>query len=101
MVLAAKVGGLLVLFVCAVLLVRAQRALSRPVERTELWLMLDRSERPSAAYAQRMIGSVLRTCYLRFALHAACLSAALLALSLGLQLHRGPADEVIAIMQTR
>jgi hypothetical protein len=101
MVLAAKVGGLLVLFVCTVLLVRAQMALSRPVERTELWLMLDRNERPSAAYAQRMIGSVLRTCYLRFALHAACLSAALRALSLGLQLHRGPADEIIAIMQPR
>jgi hypothetical protein len=48
-----------------------------------------------------MIGSVLRMCYLRFALHAAGLSAALLALSLGLQLHRGPADGVIAIMQPR
>ena len=101
MVLAAKVGGLLVLFVCVVLLVRAQRALSRPVERTELWLMLDRSERPSAAYAQRFIGSVLRTCYLRFALHAACLSASLLALSLGLQLHRGATHELVAIMQTQ
>jgi len=101
MVLAAKVGGLLVLFVCAVLLVKAQSALSRPVERTELWLMLNRSERPSAAYAQRMIGSVLRTCYLRFALQAACLSASLLAVSLGLQLHRGPTHEVIAVMQTQ
>jgi hypothetical protein len=101
MVLAAKVGGLLVLFVCAVLLVKAQRALSRPVERTELWSMLDCNERPGAAYAQRMIGSVLRTSYLRFALHAACLSASLLALSLSLQLHRGPAHETIAVMQTQ
>jgi hypothetical protein len=101
MVLAAKVGGLLALFVCIVLLGKAQRALSRPVEKTELWLMLNRSERPSAACAQRIVGSVLRTCYLRFALHAACLSASLLALSLCLQVHRGPTEEVIAIMQTR
>ena len=98
MVLAAKVGGLLVLFVCAVLLVRAQRALSGPVEKTELWLMLGRNERPGPAYAQRMIGSVLRACYLRFALHAAWLSASLLALSLSLQLHRGPVDEFISFI---
>jgi len=97
MVLAAKVGGLLVLFVCMILLGKAQRALRRPVEKTELWLMLDRNQRPGAASAQRIIGSVLRACYLRFALHAACLSISLLALSLSLQLHRGPTDEVIAI----
>jgi hypothetical protein len=101
MVLAAKTGGLLALLVCAVLAGKAWRALARPVAKTELWLMLNRSERPSAANAQRVIGSVLRTCYLRFALHAACLSASLLALSLSLQLHRGPANEVIAIMQTQ
>jgi predicted lysophospholipase L1 biosynthesis ABC-type transport system permease subunit len=99
MVLAAKVGGLLVLFVCMVLLGKAHRARRRRVERTELWLMLDRSERPGALHAQRIIGSVLRLCYLRFALHAAGLSALLLALSLSLQLHRGPADEVASIVQ--
>jgi hypothetical protein len=100
-VLAAKTGGLLALLVCGVLVGKAWRALGRPVAKTELWLMLNRSERPSAANAQRIIGSVLRTCYLRFALHAACLSACLLALSLSLQLHRGPTNEVIAIMQTQ
>jgi hypothetical protein len=99
MVLAAKVGGLLVLFVCMVLLGKAHRARRRRVERTELWLMLDRSERPGALHAQRIVGSVLRLCYLRFALHAAGLSASLLALSLSLQLHRGPADEVASIVQ--
>ena len=99
MVLAAKTGGLLALLVCGVLVGKAWRAIGRPVAKTELWLMLNRSERLNAAYAQRVIGSVLRTCYLRFALHAACLSASLLALSLSLQLHRGPTNEVMAIMQ--
>ena len=88
MVLASKVGGLLVLFGCMVLIVKAQRALRRPVRNTELWIMLDQGHRPSATFAQRVIGRILQTCYLRFALHAASLSAGLLALSATLQLLR-------------
>jgi hypothetical protein len=99
MALAAKVGGFLLLSVCVILLGKAHRALSRPVHKTELWLMLDRCDRPTDAHAQRIIGPVLRTCYLRFALHAVCLSVSLLTLSLSLQLHRGPTDEVASIVQ--
>ena len=84
-VLASKVGGLLVLLGCSVLIVKAQRALRRPVRNTELWMMLDHGDRPSAAFAQRVIGEILRTCYLRFALHAVGVSAALLTLSLCLR----------------
>jgi hypothetical protein len=101
MVLAAKTGGLLALLVCVVLVGKAWRALGRPVAKTELWLMLHRSERPRAPGAQHIIGSVLRGCYLRFALHAACVSASLLALSVGLQLNRSPGVEVIALRQAQ
>jgi len=87
-VLASKVGGLLVLFGCMVLIVKAQRALRRPVRNTELWMMLGQGHRPSATFAQRVIGGILQTCYLRFALHAASLSAGLFALSVTLQLLR-------------
>jgi hypothetical protein len=87
--LATEVGGILALFVCAILVVKAQLAPRRPICKTELWMMLDRSHRPSGAIAQRIIGPVLHACYLRFALYAAGLAAALLALSLVLQLLGG------------
>lgn len=82
--LACKVGGLLVLFVCAILLFKAWRASCRPARKTEVWMMLGPNQRPSPAVAQRVIGPVLRICYLRFALWAAGVSAALLAVSLTL-----------------
>jgi hypothetical protein len=96
MALASKVGGLLVLFVCVVLTVKAHRAVHRPVRNTELWMMLG-SDRPSPAVAQHLVGEALRGCYLRFALHAASLGIVLLVLSLGLQLVGHPALEVAAI----
>lgn len=89
--LACMVGGLLVLFVCLVLVAKAQWAHRRPAGKTELWLMLDEFDRPSSAIAQRIVGSVLRACYLRFALHAAGISAGLLALSITLRLAGGEA----------
>lgn len=89
MALACKVGGLLVLLVCLILTVKAQHAPRRPVCKTELWMMLDGSHRPSADLAQCIIGPVLHVCYLRFALYAAGLAAALLALSLALQVLSG------------
>jgi hypothetical protein len=100
MVLACKVGGLLVLFVCVVLTVKAQRALRRSVRKTELWMMLDRRHRPCAAIAQRVMGETLRACYLRFALLTAGLSAALLAASLMMALFRGETADLLALLRT-
>jgi hypothetical protein len=88
-VLACRVGGLLALFVCALLLLKAWWAPYRSVRKTELWMMLEPSQRPVAAVAQRVIGATLQTCYLRFALLAAGLSAALLAMSISFQLAAG------------
>jgi hypothetical protein len=88
MVLASKIGGLLTLAACMILLLKAHRAPHRPVRRTELWMTLEPDVRPNVAIAQRVVGAVLRECYLRFALHAAALGAATLTLSLGLHVTR-------------
>ena len=86
MTLASKIGGLLVLAACLVLILKAYNAVTRPVQRTELWMVLDPRYRPAPAFAQRMIGQTLQVCYFRFALHAAFLSAALFSISLLLSL---------------
>ena len=88
MVLASQVGGALILCVSVILILRGHAAPHRPVRKTELWMMLDQGDRPTQAVAQRVIGPVLHMCYLRFALHAAGLSAGLLALSITLRLIR-------------
>ena len=49
--LAFRTGGLLFLLVCFTLLLRAWHARQRPYRSTELWLMLDPTERPQAAVA--------------------------------------------------
>ena len=87
MTLASKVGGMLVLIACLVLLAKAWNAPRRPVQYTELWMMLDPHDRPDKRVAQRIVGRTLQGCYLRFARHAAFLSSALLGISLVLGLH--------------
>lgn len=74
---AFKAGGILLLIVCLVLILKAARAGRRRYRDTELWVMLEPNERPSEAVAQRVIASALRHMYLcfarRFALGAALL----------------------------
>jgi len=84
--LAFKAGGLATLLACAVLLIKAHNAPKRPYKHTELWIILPPDRRPRAEIAQQVIGSVLRDVCMHFASHAALLSAAMLALSLILQL---------------
>lgn len=79
--LALQSGGVLTLIACLVLVMRALHARRQPYKRTEVWLMLQPTERPRQETAQQIIGNALREAYLRFALHAACLSAALLVAS--------------------
>jgi len=85
--LSFKAGGVLCLLACFILLLKAEFADRRSYKRTELWLMLDRDQRPPAAIAQQVIGSTLRACYREFALHYARGSAAMLAFSLVLPAH--------------
>lgn len=81
---ACKLSGILALLTCLVLLLKAQLAPRRPYKHTELWVMLMPQERPQAAIAQQIIGTVLREAYLVFALHAGLAAAGLLAVSLAL-----------------
>ncbi len=79
LVAAFKSAGYLTLLACAVLLLKAGFAPRQHYRRTELWVMLKPDERPDASIAQRLISTVLREAYLRFAKQAAILSAMFLA----------------------
>ena len=80
-VMAFQAGGFLSLMACMVLLLKAFGAKNRPYKTTELWVMLNATERPEPAIAQRIIGTVLRDVYLRFALHAALVGLGMLVTS--------------------
>lgn len=79
--LSLQTGGILSMLTSLVLILKANWAIQVPYKRTEVWLMLDKGERPMPAVAQQVIGGVLREVYLRFALYAASLALALLCAS--------------------
>jgi len=81
MELALRSGGFLTMLVCLVLVLYARSAERTPYKHTELWLMLPKGQRPTAAVAQQIISRSLRQAYVYFALHAAVLSVGMLALS--------------------
>ena len=64
---ALKFGGYASLLTCFVLILMGLRATSTPYKRTEIWLLLEKHERPPAAFAQQVIGTVRRDVLLRFA----------------------------------
>ena len=76
------IGGVLTLLTCFILLLKANLAPRKPYKRTEVWLLLDKAERPQPTVAQQVIGRVMQEVFLRFALRAARLSLALLSASL-------------------
>jgi hypothetical protein len=76
--LAGKVGGMLAMLVCAVLLVKRARVQVRPYGRTEVWLMLSERERPGPEIAQMVISSALGVTYLKYAAKAAFIASWLL-----------------------
>jgi hypothetical protein len=80
--LAFKFAGSGALLTCLVLLLKAWRADRRPYRRTEVWAMLSADERPSPDVAQRVIGTILRVLFLRFAKQAAIVATVMFALSL-------------------
>ena len=79
MVSSLEAGGSLALLVCLVLLLKAWQFGHRSYKRTEVWMMLGPLERPPSTIAQHVIGTALHDSCLRFALHAARVSAYLLA----------------------
>jgi hypothetical protein len=76
---ALKAGGIMMLIITAVLVLKAMNAHDRSYKNTELWILLRPDERPDAAIAQQIIGNVLHTTYLRFALQSTGLAIAMLA----------------------
>lgn len=80
--LALRAGGFGCLLLSLVLIGMSWRAASTPYQRTELWLMLDPSERPQAAVAQSIISTARREAFLDFALRSAWLATTLLVMAL-------------------
>jgi hypothetical protein len=78
---ATKLGGIIAMLTCAVLLLKARNAPSRPYKHTEVWIMLKPDERPRAEIAQQVVGNVLQDVYLRFAQHTALLATLLFVLA--------------------
>ena len=76
-VLALQSGGLLILLVLAVLLLKAHLALKADHRRTEIWLYLGKHERPHESIAQWAISTVLRETYFWFARLMAKIAVAL------------------------
>jgi len=83
---ALSCAGQIALLISAILLVRANRALARPYQSTELWVLLKPVERPQKPVAQQVIGTVLREAYWYFALQAAIFAAGALTVALALGL---------------
>lgn len=79
--LAVQSGGFLVLLVLAVLLYKARAALTADHRRTEMWLYLEKDEKPAEAYAQWAASTVLRDAYLWFARWMAAVAVALWAMA--------------------
>lgn len=80
--LALKSGAILLSMLTAVLHFLALRAPTVPYKRTEVWLMIEASDRPPEAVAQRLIGGAVQAAYRRFALYAASGAGAMWLLAL-------------------
>ena len=81
MELALRSGGFFAMLTALILILRAWNARSKPYKSTEVWLLIPKKERPTAAVAQEMISRCLREAYFHFALHAAAFAAGMFALS--------------------
>ena len=72
--LAFQAGGLLTMIMSAVLIHKSFEARTKDYRRTEMWLYLEKHERPPASYAQWASATVLRETYLQFALWTSMVS---------------------------
>ena len=79
---AFQAGGTLTLLMLAILLFKAQEALSKNYRRTEMWLYLPKELRPPAASAQQTTSLVMRETYLLFAYWTSSVAIAMWLLAL-------------------
>jgi hypothetical protein len=57
--LAAFIGGVLSLMLAAALYIYGRRARTRPYDKTQLWVMLEKDKRPPGNLAQQLVSGVL------------------------------------------
>jgi hypothetical protein len=63
-------GGILTTLMACVLYLKAHNAPTRDYRATEMWLYVKQDDRPPPAYAQLMVGAVLKEAYSRAAFFA-------------------------------
>ena len=80
--LAFQAGGTLTLLMVGILMLKAYEARTKDYRRTEMWLYLDKDQRPPAAYAQWASAMVLRETYLTFARWTAAIAIVMWVLAL-------------------
>jgi hypothetical protein len=80
--LAFQAGGFLTTIMAFVLVLKAYEARTKDYRHTEMWLYLEKDQRPPAAYAQWASATVLRETYLTFALWTSVVAIAMWVLAL-------------------
>lgn len=84
--LAFQTGGILTLFMAIILIYKAHEALTKDYRRTEMWLYLEKHQRPHESVAQWASGMVLREAYLTFAAWTAGIAIVMWVIALVLSL---------------
>ena len=80
--LAFQAGGFLTTMMSGILILKAFEARTKDYRRTEMWLYLEKDQRPPATYAQWASATVLRETYLTFALWTAAIAIVMWVLAL-------------------
>lgn len=79
---AFQAGGFLTTLMALILVFKAYEARTKDYRKTEMWLYLEKDERPPAAYAQWASATILRETYLTFALWTSMIAIALWTIAL-------------------
>jgi hypothetical protein len=79
---AFQAGGFLTTVMAGILMLKAFEARTKDYRRTEMWLYLEKDQRPPASYAQWASATVLRETYLTFARWTSIISIAMWAAAL-------------------
>lgn len=84
--MAFRMGAVLLLMWAFFQILRGYTALQKDVRETELWILLEKQDRPQPEIRQQIIGGALRTAYYSFAHLSSVLAALLAGASIGLSL---------------
>jgi hypothetical protein len=75
--LAFQAGGTFTTLMALILIYKAREALTKDYRKTEMWLYLEKHQRPPEAVAQWASGTILRETYLTFAVWTAGIAIAM------------------------